>query len=173
MRAKEPFQPMKCHDIPLCRRCRSKQWRGHPADYYHHPCWWAHWDLQDDWQRGPGVDPSYWDAPSITYCSKDPLPYICNLTGFPFYITLPWNGINNPLCLEPSCPVVSDLLPATNLQLCGFFHATLLLKSPLYPWILYIINAFISPFHFIVDSFFTFHTIFTLSCDCKCCTTLL
>lgn len=55
-----------CH-VYVCRRCRWKQWWGHPADYYHHPCWWPLWDLQDDWKSGSGVDFTLWDYKTPLY----------------------------------------------------------------------------------------------------------
>lgn len=53
----------------MCRWCRSEhRWR-HAADHNYHTCRWSHWDLQDDWQRSPGIDLTLLRRLPSTLCS--------------------------------------------------------------------------------------------------------
>lgn len=108
--------------MSLCRRCWSKQWRGHPANYNHHPRWWPHRDLQNDRQRGTRVDFTLED------CNKTPLYYllfpspptlrICNQTGLSLYIPWPLNAVSNSPCMFLPVPHSYNHFQAPNPQLC-------------------------------------------------------
>lgn len=154
----------------LYRRRRGKQWRGHPANHYHHPCRWSHWDLQDDWQRGPGIDMALLlRLPFITYCSTNPLPYICNQRGFCLYIAWPWKGISSPPCMSLAVP---QFLPSTwhHAHGCVIITCQSVPKVPIVPpKVEYYQHSYQSfSFHWLF--FFTFlHFILV----CKCCTMLL
>ena len=161
--------------VYMCRRCWSKQWRGHPADHYHHPHWRSYWDLQNDWQRGPAIDFTLllWH-PSITYCSIHPLPWIFNQIGFSLYIAWSWNGINSPPCMSLAVP---QLLPSCEHEKPSAVWPVTCHTFPKLPIVS--LNAeyyqhFYQSFSFHWFFFFlTFHTLCNLCCVCECCTTLL
>lgn len=138
-----------CH-LNMCRRCWSEQWRRHPADHYHYPRRWSHWDLQDDWQRGPGINfISYWVSPLFPTVPLIPsLTHIFNQRGFSLYIAWHWNGINSPPCMYPAIP---ELQPSPLHQTLGCLCATPFPNSLLYLYRMNIINTHqVIVLHFIV-----------------------
>lgn len=144
--------------MSVCRRCRSKQWRRHPADHHHHTCWRSHWDLQDDWQRSPRVDftllPTAPIIPSLIYVIKQ---------AFLFKSSGPQTASTKSTLHVLAVP---QSLPSTQHQ--TFSYVTCYMppcSQSLYSipkdWIL---STLLSVLSFHGGFFFTFHTLCKLCC---------